>query len=134
MANKIMVYCKTIDRWFPSIQSAAKFAGVNGWTMGMKMQSSGGFIDANGREYIRKTPMKSKNIYPDYGKTIQKQAKRATRTPQNDVLETTQVSPIVLQLVNDKVESLIKNSSLWSEICKYMDAVGLKKIVITKKD
>ena len=75
MANKIMVYCKTIDRWFPSIQSAAKFAGVNGWTMGMKMQSSGGFIDANGREYIRKTPMKSKNIYPDYGKRYKNKQK-----------------------------------------------------------
>ena len=76
MSNKrnCRVWCPIKDKWFKSIRAAAKFAGVNEWTMSKKMEVSGSFIDAEGNEYFRDRPMKTKNNYEDTGKAMKKRA------------------------------------------------------------
>ena len=64
------VHCETLNKTFKTITQAAKFAGVNDWTMSKKMTASGQFIDDKGNVYKRLKPMNSKNIYEDTGSTM----------------------------------------------------------------
>lgn len=57
------VFCETTGKVYPSIEAAAKAIGVSGWTLSMKMQVKGQFVDSNGNVYKRERPMDSKNVY-----------------------------------------------------------------------
>ena len=70
MPKRIRVINTTKNIWFKSIQDAAAYAQADGWTMSKKMETSGSFIDNNGDEYIRETPMQTKNTYKTTGKKL----------------------------------------------------------------
>jgi hypothetical protein len=72
--------------WFKSIKDAAAYAQVDGWTMSKKMETSGSFIDNNGDEYIRETPMKTKNKYKNTGKKLCKAITKKEHTSANNNL------------------------------------------------
>ena len=82
------VLCKTTGVVYPTITEAAKFAGCDDWTMSKKMEAAGGFIDKNNNEYVRLTPMDTKNSYRNDGKSVKKPRKRMSKktTKTNDVL------------------------------------------------
>lgn len=56
------VKCITTNEIFTSISEAAKSAKAKMWTMSLKMEKAGKFIDKEGKEYIRLEPMKSKDL------------------------------------------------------------------------
>ena len=140
MSRNCKVVCVTNGRHFKSIQSAARYAGVKGWTMGVKMSVAGGFIDSLGREYRRETPMKTKNNYKDTGKELKIIKSEYTKTkvsepteqpaqPVGEVLEST--NDVVSQALWDKVEQICEQHGCWKEVSALIAAL---KIINNKKD
>ena len=68
--KKVQVVCITTGVVYNRLGDAALAAGADAWTMSKKMEASGGYIDANGNEYRRLTPMRTKNTYKDTGKKL----------------------------------------------------------------
>ena len=80
--KKVQVVCITTGVVYNKLGDAALAAGADSWTMSKKMEASGGYVDANGNEYRRLTPMRTKNKYKDTGKklkSIRKYAERPSR-------------------------------------------------------
>ncbi len=73
------VFCETLNKKFKTIEAASKFAGVNGWTMGLKMQTAGQFIDKKGNVYKRLKPMNTNKTYTNTGDTMQKEVKKHSK-------------------------------------------------------
>ena len=148
------VLCKTTGVVFPTITEAARFAGVDDWTMSKKMEASGGFIDKENNEYIRLTPMKSKNTYVDDGKYITKQrglAPRKTTITQDELPEKiiekdTQISSpqpaefmvktpdfdkipqVVKDAINDKIISLLKEKGVYDDVMDLLKYGGFTTV------
>lgn len=61
------VQCVETGKIFSSISEAARHLNVQTWTMSLKMEKAGKFIDKKGNTYIRLKPMVSKDlsIYPE---------------------------------------------------------------------
>ena len=76
----VKVLCVTTGVTYDRLGDAAKIAGADEWTMSKKMETSGGYIDKNGNEYVRLSPMVSKNVYKDTGKTL-KAIRKHTEIP-----------------------------------------------------
>lgn len=57
-ARKVEVLCTNTNEKFESITALARKLGLRDWTIGLKMEKAGKFIDKDGNEYIRLTPMK----------------------------------------------------------------------------
>jgi len=66
------VYCETLNKTFKSITAAAKFAKADNWTMSIKMDVAGQFVDKEGNVYKRLKPMDTKNVYRNTGDAVQK--------------------------------------------------------------
>lgn len=142
------VYNKTLDITYNSIMEAANHAKCDPWTMSKKMESSGGFIDANGNEYIRLTPMKTKNVYEDTGKTIKKIMPEHSRTvaPKPDMefpivdipveKKPTQneVPQIVKDAINDKIITLLKEKGLYQDILDLLKYGGFTTVNFNTKE
>lgn len=73
------VICETNNKRFKTITAAAKYAKANSWTMGMKMDVHGRFVDKLGNVYKRLKPMVTKNVYNDKFDTITKDVHRNGR-------------------------------------------------------
>ena len=134
MCKYCKVYCPTKGKWFKSICAAARFAGVNDWTMSKKMEVSGSFIDAEGTEYFRDRPMKTKNNYEDTGKAIKiahpVKTRRTKKSAQPDF--TFQELPAPVQdLINTEISRMLVSNVPWEEIKKFMLKMGCKKIVLS---
>lgn len=69
--NAVKVECITTGVVYNNIMDASIAANADEWTMSKKMGVAGSFIDANGNEYRRLTPMRTKNVYKNTGKTVQ---------------------------------------------------------------
>lgn len=54
------VLCETSGKMYPTIMAAAKAAKAHPWTMSLKMETTGKFIDKDGNTYVRTKPMASK--------------------------------------------------------------------------
>lgn len=130
------VYCPTKGRWFKSICAAARFAGVNDWTMSKKMEVSGSFIDAEGNEYFRDRPMKTKNTYEDTGNAIKSvrtfKGRRKRTTVKTEPAFTFQELPAPVQdLINSEISRMLVSNVPWEEIKAFMLKMGCKKIVLS---
>jgi len=73
------VICETLNKKFKTITAAAKHAHVNEWTMGLKMQTAGQFIDKEGNVYKRLKPMNTNKVYTNTGDTMQKEVKKHSK-------------------------------------------------------
>lgn len=80
------VHCETLNRTFKTITNAAKFAGVNKWTMGLKMETAGQFVDKKGNVYKRMKPMVTDKAYTNTGDTVKRvrTGKRKVAEKHND--------------------------------------------------
>ena len=67
---KCPVICTTTGKVYDSIADASKAAGANNWTMSLKMEKAGKFIDKEGNEYIRKIPMNTSREYSNQTPTV----------------------------------------------------------------
>lgn len=136
MAKRIRVINTTKNIWFKSIKQAAAYAQVDGWTMSKKMETSGSFIDNNGDEYIRETPMQTKNTYKNTGKKLCKAGTHAKRTricKQPDFVFQDLPMP-VRDLINQEISRMLVSNTPWEQIKAFMLKMGCKKIVLSLED
>lgn len=136
MAKRIRVINTTKNIWFKSIKQAAAYAQVDGWTMSKKMETSGSFIDNNGDEYIRETPMQTKNTYKNTGKKLCKVGTHAKRTricKQPDFVFQDLPMP-VRDLINQEISRMLVSNTPWEQIKAFMLKMGCKKIVLSLED
>lgn len=124
---------------FNSIEQAAKAAGgVDSWTMSKKLQFSGGFIDKEGNEYKRLTPMVTKNTYSDDGKTVKSKNHSESIIKEKPIeykkVEskfTYQDLPKELQdLIVEKINDMCNMNRPFLEIKDFMKKMGCKKMII----
>lgn len=143
--RRIRVYCKTLSKWFKSISAAAKFAGVDGWSMSKKMETAGSFIDDIGREYIREKPMRTKNKYENTGKTLKRKCDKRVR--RKSVKQLIAEQPVkekefvyadlpkpVRDLIDEKIVDMCNHNRPWFEIKDFMLKMGCKEVTISLKD
>lgn len=155
----VKVLCVTTGVTYNKLGDAAKVAGADEWTMSKKMETSGGYIDKNGNEYVRLTPMVSKNVYKDTGKTlkaIRKHTEIPSRrgvklniketfvpvdTPLQPVKSTKellsnntdtkpQVPQVVKDAINDKIIKLLKDNGIYEQIVDLLNFGGFSSIKI----
>lgn len=156
----VKVLCVTTGVTYNKLGDAAKAAGADQWTMSKKMETSGGYIDANGNEYRRLTPMVSKNMYKDTGKTLKSKREYSPRpsrrgvklnttgafVPIDTALETakskrevlfpnaidakTQVPQVVKDAINDKIIKLLKDNGIYEQIIDLLNFGGFSSIKI----
>jgi hypothetical protein len=141
--------------WFSTIAAAAKFAQTNKWTMGVKMDTAGGFIDKYGNEYVRERPMETKNKYKNRGKKIKFEIKKHKRKPNEiaqrvkDGLFNRDYTPIkpkvadfafgdlpipVQEVITEKINDMFRADVPWSKIKEFMLKMGCKKLTLTLAD
>lgn len=108
------VFCETLNKKFKTISAASKFAGVNGWTMGVKMQTAGQFIDKKGNVYKRLKPMNTDKTYTNTGDTLQKEVKKHSKAIPIPTVATSDVKPeqtsgiaLAKKVLKDKVSEFI---------------------------
>lgn len=124
---------------FNSIEQAAKAAGgVDSWTMSKKITVSGGFIDNEGNEYKRLTPMVTKRIYNNDGKTVKSKERSKNIIQEKPMVYkkveskfTYQDLPKELQdLIVEKINDMCNMNKPFLEIKDFMKKMGCKKMII----
>lgn len=157
--SPVKVLCVTTGVTYDRLGDAAKVAGADEWTMSKKMETSGGYIDKNGNEYVRLSPMVSKNVYKDTGKTL-KAIRKHTEMPSRrgvklNIKETfvpvdtalqpvkstkellsnntdtkPQVPQVVKDAINDKIIKLLKDNGIYEQIVDLLNFGGFSSIKI----
>jgi len=122
------VRCLTTGKEYATITDAAKSIGVNSWTMGLKMEKAGKFIDSNGNEYIRLVPMQTTCDYPDTpARIVKEHTVKSVHKKQNFVTVEKNVSlENALEAIKEAAIAKIKAGS-YQEATKYIDALALLK-------
>lgn len=115
------VICETLNKKFNSIKEASKFAKVNGWTMGMKMEAKGQFVDKNGNVYKRLKPMNTKNVYTTPTDSITKEIAHYTKAVNTPVVESAKVNSPISILQNNAID-LIKAGN-YKEASSFLSAL-----------
>lgn len=90
--KRCKVFCETTGKVYPSIKAAAKELGVNCWTMGVKMDVKGQFVDKQGNVYKRERPMESRNVYFTKTDSLQNWNK-VNQKPNKDVYKQSETKP-----------------------------------------
>lgn len=122
------VRCITTGKEYSCISKAAKAIGVNSWTMGLKMEKAGKFIDNNGNEYIRLVPMQTNRDYPDTPANIVKE--RNVKSIKKHIVKVVEEKNTsleqALEIIKNEAIAKIKAGS-YQEATKYIDALTLMK-------
>lgn len=117
------VLCTTTGKQFNTITEAAKHCNVNAWTMGLKMEKAGKFIDNDNNEYIRLSPMKSKDLsmYPKQIPELKRIVQRTAKEKLKNSIEQGKVKS-EKDVLKDVVKSFINNN-------KYDEAIKLISVL-----
>lgn len=131
-------YCKVLQvntgKIFKTIKEASEYAGVDSWTMSVKMEVAGSFIDKNGNEYKRLSPMITKNKYVNTGKTLKTGhvGKEIEKNNDNCIEEEKDTVPqIVKDAINEKIILMLKEKGLYEDIVNLLNYGGFSTIKIT---
>lgn len=130
----VPVKCITTGETFNSIGAVAKQLGINMWTMSLKMEKAGKFIDKEGKTYIRLKPMQQRTNR-DYGNQrpdISRELIRHNKTEKTNNV----VNMPVIQTVNKEttvIESL-KHSTVELINCKKYNEASTLLTVIASLD
>lgn len=133
------MFCKTLNIWFKTITSAANFAKADNWTMSRKMDVLGSFIDANGNEYIREKPMRTKNNYTEHfntmvaKRTIVRRKKQTVKSMEYMLVKQPAFADYpkpIQNLIKEKLTDMITNNKPWAEIKQFMKDTGCKELTI----
>ena len=127
--SKRAVGVKCVDTGvvYPSISAAAKACGEHMWTMSVKMEETGKFIDKEGKEYVRLTPM-NKLTDRTYGIKASaitrdiKPYKKSTQTIEN-------AETHVISAKDNIIQSLIKSTNLLMDNKNYSQAAQVLTIL-----
>lgn len=125
--KSVPVKCMTTEKIYNSISEAAKDAGTNMWTMSLKMEQCGKFIDKNGNVYIRLKPMVQRTTRK-YSAGPANVSRVYTHNVKNEsVNETTKNEEVSLE---DKiVQTLIESANLLASAKKYSKAADVFNIL-----
>ena len=132
------VKCLTTGKHYPSISAAAKELGIHMWTMSIKMEDTGKFIDKNGNEYIRLKPMNkiTDRTYNTKYSNITRDIRPYTKKTKNKQNIVTPVQPVVITPVipikskqSEVVSSLLKSASLLVDNKNYSQAASIYNIL-----
>lgn len=63
-SKKVPVLCVTTNKVYNSISELAKELNMYQWTLSVKLESAGKFIDKNGNVYVRQIPMQRRSSNP----------------------------------------------------------------------
>ena len=154
--DSVKVLCKTTGITYNTIEEAAKVAGADSWTMSKKMTTAGGFIDKNGNEYVRLSPMVSKNTYEDTGKKLKSHRGFHTRKSQtviNDlppmpvdelpkeiiekdiqISSKKEIPQVVKDAINDKIIALLKEKGVYDDIMALLEYGGFTSVKFKKEN
>ena len=128
----------------------SRVAGADSWTMSKKMTTAGGFIDKNGNEYVRFSPMVSKNTYENTGKKLTKTRSFSTRKSQTvvkdfppipvdelpkEIIEKDiqisskkEIPQVVKDAINDKIIALLKEKGVYDDIIALLEYGGFTTV------
>lgn len=136
-SKKVKVICVTTGEIYDSITEAARAAKVDDWTMSKKMEAAGSLIDANGNEYKRLTPMKTKNVYKDNCKTvrgrklvIKRNVFKAKPIAKEEpvVIVKPEVPKVVKDAINDKIIAILKEKGIYNDIVELLKYGGFTTV------
>ena len=149
-ANAVKVECITTGVVYDNMMEASRAANADEWTMSKKMEVSGGFIDACGNEYRRLTPMRTKNVYGDTGKTVKKgRGPNKRKTPKGFITideslvmaqkpgeplmpvnkaVKTEIPQIVKDAINDKIIQLLKEKGVYDDVIALLEYGGFTSV------
>lgn len=125
--HAVKVKCLETGKVYPSIGAIAKKLGVNMWTMSVKMEETGKFIDKQGNSYVRLSPM-IKRVDHGYGFTTSS----ITRDIQRKQVEVSKTSVPVKSTVtihDTIIQSLVKSASLLTDTRNYAQAAQVLNIL-----
>lgn len=116
------VYCEQLNKTFNTITQAAKYAKANLWTMSVKMETAGQFVDKQGNVYKRLKPMNTTKTYTNTGDSVLKEMHRRKQINERQVLlplttseikQPEQLSGVALakKLLKDKVTGYIQSDN-----------------------
>lgn len=132
------VKCTTTGKYYPSISAAAKELGLHMWTMSVKMEDTGKFIDKNGNEYIRLKPMNKltdrtyNTKYSSITRDIKPYTKKNTdKQEELSLIKSSVVTPIIpiKTKQTEVVASLLKSASLLVDNKNYVQAASIYNIL-----
>lgn len=132
--KRVPVKCITTGKIYSSITEAAKDANVHMWTMSLKMENTGKFVDKNKNEYIRLKPMvqRTNRKYVGFGtSSIERNVVRG----KNTVSETSVIDKKI-ELSQDEMitQSLLKSANLLATSKKYKQAANVFEILANLYD
>lgn len=126
----VQVKCLETGKIYPSIGAIAKELGINMWTMSVKMEETGKFIDKQGKSYIRLSPM-VKRVDHTYGykaSSITRNISRAKSVENKTVTLDTVKTDIVSQK-DAIIQSLVKSANLLTDNKNYSQAAQVLTIL-----
>lgn len=135
--NAVKVKCITTGVVYNNIMEASAAANADVWTMSKKMEAAGGFIDANGNEYIRLTPMRTKNVYENTGKSVKHKrvyAPRCVKLGEPTVIsippvaQKPEVPQVVKDAINDKIIALLKEKGVYDDVIALLEYGGFTSV------
>lgn len=123
----VKVKCLETGKIYPSITSIAKKLGLNMWTMSVKMEETGKFIDKNGNTYVRLKPM-VKRTDTSYGMKSSSVTRELHRHKNNVSSLTSNVisTPSTKDLI---IQNLVKSATLLTDNKNYTQAAQVLNIL-----
>lgn len=122
------VLCTTTNKEYDSISAIAKAIGVDSWTMGLKMEKAGKFIDKNGNEYIRLTAMNTNRDYPkqrpDLARSIVRSKQSTNKKVENAEIKANNTLTNAIDSIRKIAIEHIQNGS-YAEASNLLEALTL---------
>lgn len=126
----VQVKCLETGKIYPSIGAIAKELGINMWTMSVKMEETGKFIDKQGKSYIRLSPM-VKKVDHTYGFKTSSITRNINRTKPVET-KTVTSNTVKTNTVSQKdaiIQSLVKSANLLTDNKNYSQAAQVLTIL-----
>ena len=136
--KKVKVKCVTTGEIFNSISDAAKALGINAWTFGLKMETNGKYVDAQGKEYVRETPI-NRSTNTEYKRTkndtiISKPRHEMIKDTIIETVENLDVEKTVEKMVASKTEEIRDLERVATKLAaksKYSEAAMIYELLNT---
>lgn len=125
----VQVKCLETGKIYPSIGTIAKELGINMWTMSVKMEETGKFIDKNGRSYIRLSPMVKRTNHT-YGFKESSITRNIHRNSNVQSIEQSNIKNIKEVSTKDMIiQNLVKSANLLTDTKNYSQAAQILSIL-----
>ena len=128
--QKAIGKCLETGKIYPSIGAIAKELGINMWTMSVKMEETGKFIDKQGKSYIRLSPM-VKKVDHTYGFKTSSITRNINRTKpvENKTVTLNTVKTNTVSQKDAIIQSLVKSANLLTDNKNYSQAAQVLTIL-----